>query len=62
MPKPRIELGAALQQHDVLPVGYVATLMGYIATLNVGYVTTLVGYVTTLNPYVVSFTVVTPLT
>ena len=28
MPEPRIELGAALQQHDVLPVGYVATLKG----------------------------------
>ena len=26
VPEPRIELGAALQQHDVLPVGYVATL------------------------------------
>ena len=25
MPEPRIELGAALQQHDALPVGYVAT-------------------------------------
>ena len=24
--EPRIELGAALQQHDALPVGYVATL------------------------------------
>jgi len=26
VPEPRIELGAALQQHDALPVGYVATL------------------------------------
>ena len=26
MPEPRIELGADLQQHDALPVGYVATL------------------------------------
>ena len=47
VPKPRIELGTALQQHDALPVGYVATLVGYTATL-MGYVATLVGYVTTL--------------
>jgi len=33
VPEPRIELGAALQQHDALPVGYVATLVGYVATL-----------------------------
>ena len=25
VPEPRIELGAALQQHDELPVGYVAS-------------------------------------
>ena len=33
--EPRIELGAALQQHDALPVGYVATLVGYVATLEI---------------------------
>ena len=54
MPEPRIELGSALQQHDMLPVGYIATLKGYFATL-VGYVATLsglrchpVGYIATL--------------
>ena len=48
MPEPRIELGAALQQHGALPVGYVEALVGYVPTL-VGYVATLVGYVATLK-------------
>ena len=52
MPEPRIELGAALQQHDALPVGYVAMHpVGYVAT-HVGYVATLVGYVATLVGHV----------
>ena len=33
VPEPRIELRTALQQPDGLPVGYVATLKGYVATL-----------------------------
>ena len=33
VPVPRIELGTALQQHEALPVGYVATHVGYVATL-----------------------------
>ena len=40
VPEPRIELGAALQQHNVLPVCYVATLICHVATL-VCYVATL---------------------
>ena len=42
VPEPRSELGTALQQHDTLPVGYVATLVGYDVTLVV-YVATLSG-------------------
>ena len=34
MPEPRIELWTALQQHNMLPVGYVATLVGWFATLD----------------------------
>ena len=64
VPEPRIELGTGLQQHDGLPVGFVATLVGYMATLMwamsppyVGYIATLVGYIAplmwaTLPPYV----------
>ena len=33
VPEPRIELGAALQQHEALPVGYIATPVGYVATI-----------------------------
>ena len=36
VPEPRIKLGAALQQHDALPVGYVATLKLYIAKVPLG--------------------------
>jgi len=35
VPEPRIELGAALQKHDALPVGYVGTFLGYVATLSI---------------------------